>query len=92
MALQSELGRRTLTRTPLPSIDFASGHVEGLDECFLAHEGRFEAMVPFSVDGNADDARLAVEVGYQACSGVACFPAADPRFELPLSGLDLIRD
>jgi len=66
--------------------------VDGLDEDFVVHEGRFDAELPFSIDGNPGEVTLTVEVGYQACSAVACLPPTDLRLELPLAGRDLIRD
>jgi len=39
------------------------------------------------------DVTLEVAAGYhEAHTGVECFPPARPRCELPLAGLDLIRD
>jgi hypothetical protein len=66
--------------------------IEGLDEKFVVHEGRFTARVPFSVEGSPGDVTLVVTIGYQACGQTACFPPASLRLELPLAGRDLIRD
>ena len=90
-------GLRTQQRRPihevLPSIPLARPfRVDGIDEQFLVHEGRVEAVVPFSIDASPGDLTLAVTVDYQACSAVDCFPPAQLRLELPLAGLDLIRD
>ena len=58
----------------------------------MVHEGRFDAVIPFTVEGSPGDLALAVAIGYQACSDVECFPPARLRLELPLAGRDLIRD
>jgi hypothetical protein len=66
--------------------------VEGIDEAFVVHEGRFDAVIPFVVEGSPGDLSLDVTIGYQACSDGECFPPASLRLELPLAGRDLIRD
>ena len=66
--------------------------VEGLDEEFLVHRGRIEALIPFSIDGTPGDVTLAVTIRYQACSEVECFPPTSLRITLPLPGQDLVRD
>jgi hypothetical protein len=66
--------------------------VTGLDESFVVHEGRIEVVVPFSIDAATGNVTVVANIDYQACSDVECFPPARLRFELPLAGVDLIRD
>jgi DsbC/DsbD-like thiol-disulfide interchange protein len=66
--------------------------IEGLDEQFLVYEGTVETVVPCVILSNAGDLDVSVRVRYQACSAVECFPPTEIVLNLPLKGLDLIRD
>ena len=58
--------------------------VEGLDEDFQVHEGRFEVVVPYSVNVAPDhgpvDFKIAVR--FQACSQTECLPPGSLTIEL----------
>ena len=66
--------------------------VEGMEEELPVHDGTFSAVVPLAIVPAESEVRLAIEVGYQACSEYACFPPARARLELPLRGVELVRD
>jgi DsbC/DsbD-like thiol-disulfide interchange protein len=60
--------------------------VEGLDEAFCVHEGRFEVRIPFAVNvppghGSID---LEARVRYQACSEMECLLPAELSIGLHL--------
>jgi DsbC/DsbD-like thiol-disulfide interchange protein len=69
-----------------------SFRVDGLDEDFLVYEGTLLMTVPVLFTSNVGPTTLALEVAYQACTDTTCFPPTSIRVELPLTGLDLIRD
>lgn len=50
--------------------------VEGLDEDFVAHEGRLEVLVPvaFEVPPDQGQVEVGVEVRFQTCSSSECLP------------------
>jgi DsbC/DsbD-like thiol-disulfide interchange protein len=61
--------------------------VEGLNEDFEVHEGRFEVLVPFAVNvppghGTVD---LEITVRYQACSESECLPPQGLKLGLHLA-------
>jgi DsbC/DsbD-like thiol-disulfide interchange protein len=66
--------------------------VEGIDEEFLAYEGDVNATVPFAILANQGPVTLKVRVGYQACTESFCYLPDAVTLELPLEGLDNIRD
>ncbi len=66
--------------------------IEGLAESFHIHEGTLRGALPFTLLKNLGDVTLSLRVRYQACSDVACFPPREVSLQLPLTGLDNIRD
>lgn len=66
--------------------------VEGFDEDFVVHEGTVGATLPLAILGPNGDVTLGVRVRYQACSATICYPPSELRLELPLRGLELLRD
>jgi hypothetical protein len=66
--------------------------VEGLDEQFMVHEGPVRAVIPFNIVPYHEEATISVEISYQACTDNACFPPGSITIDLPLRGIDLIRD
>jgi hypothetical protein len=60
--------------------------IQGLDEEFQVHEGRFEVLVPIAVRAAAGTGRveLGVAVRYQACSDAECLPPRSLRIDLTL--------
>lgn len=67
-------------------------HVDGLDEEFLAYDGTIRITVPVVITSNLGPIILAAELAYQTCSETTCFPPTSVRLDVPLAGLDLIRD
>lgn len=66
--------------------------IEGLDEHFLVREGSLRTMIPLRLTKNLGQTALTVRANYQACTPSVCFPPATLRVDVPLNGLDLIRD
>jgi hypothetical protein len=66
--------------------------VEGLDEAYLVYEDAVVATVPLAIVPVVPDVRLGIEVGYQVCSDYACYPPSKVNLELPIQGLELIRE
>jgi hypothetical protein len=48
--------------------------------------------LPFMLTRNLGATRVGVQVSYQACTEVECFPPANVAQHVALNGLDLIRD
>jgi peroxiredoxin len=67
-------------------------HMDGLDEEFLVYEGTFRMTVPMMLTSNLGSTSLGFELGFQTCTRTTCSPPISIHLELPLSGLDLIRD
>jgi hypothetical protein len=68
--------------------------VEGLEEDFLVYAGTLRSMIPLRFTKKISDP-LSLRYGwtiYQAFTPTVCFPPATPRVDVPLNGLDLIRD
>lgn len=66
--------------------------VEGLDERFLVYEGSVRTMIPLRLTKNLGPITLTLRANYQSCAPTVCFPPATLRVDVPLNGLDLIRD
>jgi peroxiredoxin len=66
--------------------------VEGLDEEFVVFEGKVQTTIPLRFMKNLGQTLLTLQVAYQACTASLCFSPATLRVEVPLNGLDLIRD
>lgn len=66
--------------------------VEGFDEQFMVHHGVVKAVIPFNIVPYHEEVTMSVEISYQACTDSACFPPATIGIDLPLRGIDLIRD
>jgi len=66
--------------------------VEGLDEEFLVYQRTLRVTVPLLFTTNLGPTTLVLELAFQTCSQTTCFPPANVRVELPITGLDLIRD
>ena len=66
--------------------------VDGLDEAFVVFEGSLGTVIPCMFTSNLGSTVLSLRVSYQECTQSTCYPAAEVRLELPLEGLDLIRD
>ncbi len=66
--------------------------VEGLDERFFVYDGTIRAMIPLGFTKNLGATVVAVQIAYQTCTPTTCFPPAALRVDVPLNGLDLIRD
>jgi peroxiredoxin len=66
--------------------------MEGLDEQFLAYHGSVRATVPLQFTQNLGEASVVLQMEYQACTDSLCYPPETLRIELPLIGLDVIRD
>lgn len=67
-------------------------HVAGLDERFLVYTGSVRMTLPIMFTSNLGATTLVAELAFQTCTDTTCFPPASVRVELPLIGLDLIRD
>ena len=67
-------------------------HIEGLDEELLVHEGRVEAAAPFNIVPFVESVTLSVTVSYQACTDSVCYPPDSVVLDVPLRGVDLIRE
>lgn len=66
--------------------------VTGLDDRFFVVEGRIDVTCEFFVEASADTSddpprqvTLTVDVRYQACTEIECFPPKRVRLELPLT-------
>jgi peroxiredoxin len=66
--------------------------VDGLEEEFFVYEGVIQAVIPLQLTKNLGPTSLTLRVSYQACTPTECFPPASLRVDVPLNGLDLIRD
>ena len=66
--------------------------VAGLDEYFVVYEDSIRAMIPLRFTKNLGATVITVRIEYQACTPTVCFPPAALRVDVPLTGLDLIRD
>ena len=66
--------------------------VAGLDEHFVVYEDSVRAMIPLRFTKNLGATVITLRIEYQACSPTVCFPPATVRVDVPLNGLDLIRD
>jgi hypothetical protein len=67
-------------------------HLEGIDETFWAYKERVDVAIPFAILSNQGTVTLRVQVRFQACTESVCYPPQDLALEIPLEGLDLIRD
>lgn len=66
--------------------------VEGLDEEFSVAEGTVRLVVPLLFTKNLGPTVVRAAVRYQACTAAECFPPASASVEVPLTGLDVMRD
>jgi hypothetical protein len=82
----------TLEAGPLELPEPRPFRVEGLDEEFFVYEGSVRGARTLLLTKNLGEVTLGVKVHYQACSDVACFPPGEVSLQLPLKGLDNIRD
>jgi peroxiredoxin len=64
----------------------------GLDEDFVVYEDSIRAMIPLRFARNLGATVITMRIEYQACTLTECFPPATLRVDVPLNGLDLIRD
>ena len=67
-------------------------NIEGLDETFLVYEGSIRVVIPLQFTKNLGSTMIILRLAYQACTPAECFPPATLRVDVPLNGLDLIRD
>ncbi|MPZ88721.1 MAG: redoxin domain-containing protein [Nitriliruptorales bacterium] len=74
---------------PLPA--GVSFRVEGLDQEFLVVDGKIRTAVPFRIDEGEGHVALELEVAYQACTAMECFPPEALRLELALEGRPVLR-
>ena len=63
----------------------------GLDYELHVLEGRIELKVPFRVTVLRPLFLLGIDITYQACSQTECFPPAQARLAMALTGVDVIR-
>jgi peroxiredoxin len=66
--------------------------VAGIDDEFFVYEGTLTAVVPFDIVPTLESATISVQVRYQACTDMMCFPPDVVTLDLALQGADLIRD
>jgi peroxiredoxin len=66
--------------------------VDGLDEQFFVYEGTVRTTIPLRLNKNLGPTTVSLHVTYQACTPTVCFPPATLPVDVPLTGLDLIRD
>lgn len=66
--------------------------VSGLDEEFFVVEGTVRLVVPLLFTKNLGSTVVRAAVRYQTCTEAECFPPASAPVELPLAGLDAMRD
>lgn len=66
--------------------------VEALGEEYLVYDGAVVATVPLAIVPVVPEVRLGIEVRYQVCSDYACYPPSKVSLELPVQGLELIRE
>jgi peroxiredoxin len=66
--------------------------VDDLEEQFFVYEGVIRSAMPLQLTKNLGPTNLTLRVNYQACTPTVCFPPAALRVDVPLNGLDLIRD
>jgi peroxiredoxin len=66
--------------------------VQGLEERFAVYEGAVRITLPLQFTKSLGPTVVTCRVDYQACMPMVCFPPATLRVDVPLSGLDLIRD
>jgi hypothetical protein len=64
----------------------------GLQEHFLVYEDVIRTMIPLRLTRNLGSTVITMRVEYQACTSTVCFPPATVSVDVPLNGLDLIRD
>ena len=66
--------------------------MEGLEEHFHVYEGYVRTTIPLRLTRNLGSTTLTLHAIYQSCTPTVCSPPATLRVDVPLSGLDLIRD
>lgn len=66
--------------------------VEGLEEKFQVFEGALRLVLPLQFTKNLGSAVVPLRVEYQACTPAVCSAPTTLHVEVPLNGLDLIRD
>lgn len=66
--------------------------VEGLDEQFFIYDGTVRGALPVVLTKNLGEVALSVRLRYQACSDILCYPPAELAVELPVTGIDVIRE
>jgi hypothetical protein len=66
--------------------------VSGIDDEFFVYEGTLTAVVPFDIVPALESATISVQVSYQACTDMVCYPPDVVTLDLALQGADLIRD
>ena len=66
--------------------------IEGLDEQFVVYEESVRATIPVRFTKNLGPTALTLRANYQACTPSLCYPPTTLQLDVPLTGLDLIRD
>ena len=66
--------------------------IEGIDEVLPVYTGRVWASAPFNIVPVLESATLSVTVSYQACTDSLCYSPDGATLDVPLTGLDLIRE
>lgn len=66
--------------------------MEGVDEAFVVYEGEVSAAMTLAIVANQGQVTLQVRVRYQACTESFCYMPEDVLLELPVEGLENIRD
>ena len=60
--------------------------MEGLDETLFIYEGQLTVAIPLTFTSRDNDARLDVNVRYQACGDMGCFMPQTVELHLPVRG------
>jgi peroxiredoxin len=66
--------------------------IDGLEERFVVYEGSIRSVIPLQFTKNLGPTVVTLLVAFQACTQTECFAPATLRVDVPLNGLDLIRD
>ena len=64
----------------------------GVDEELPVYTGRVEASASFNIVPFMETATLSLAVSYQACTDSLCYPPDSAVLDIPLKGVDLIRE
>ncbi len=66
--------------------------IAGIDEELPVYTGRVEASASFNIVPLMETATLSLAVSYQACTDSLCYPPDSAVLDIPLKGVDLIRE